>query len=330
VGEDIFGKPLDRPDLVSSIVAAEACLLGRLRLFVDFANARPSLAVGAELGAAVRLLLTTPSVANQATSQLEPGTFHRSRMLVFTAWNLGIDVSSDGVVPAWLFVDFANVRPSLAVGAELGTVVRLLLTTPRVAKFVELINDGGDIRDLGTALASDPSLEMIRGGSAMNRLDDNDVITHIIHHGTGNLLDIGIGKRGHASKILASDVDSAVVEVESGGETENIRPHAWSLLPVDTSRPQVSSKTSRLRKIHHNLEISSRGLIRKAPPLLSPRATKHGPVAAVRESLYHSSPLEPGKLVNLDIDVTSDVVVPATVFTVSYRTHDRPEQTYRT
>jgi hypothetical protein len=69
---------------------------------------------------------------------------------------------------------------------------------------------------------------------------------------------------------------------------------------------------------------------RKAPPLLSPRATKHGPVAAVRESLDHTSPLEPGKLVNLDVDVTSDVVVPATVFTVSYRTHGRPEQTYRT
>jgi hypothetical protein len=230
-------------------------------------------------------------------------------MLVFTAWNLGIDVSSDGVVPARRFVDFANVRPSLAVGADVGTVVRLLLTTPRVAKFVELINDGGDIRDLGTALASDPSLEMIGGGPAMNSLDDNDVITHIIgtgilvvlqtgvfgmlwlgrasrggrrrvflegawgagrsrriselrglrarshscrvvsiHHGTGNLLDVGIGKRGHASKILASDVDSGVVEVESGGETENIRQHAWSLLPVDTSRPQVSSKTSRLRK----------------------------------------------------------------------------------
>jgi hypothetical protein len=74
---------------------------------------------------------------------------------------------------------------------------------------------------------------------------------------------------------------------------------------------------------------------RKAPPLLSPRATKHGPVAAVSESLYHTSPLELGKshrcllLVNLDIDVTSDGVVSATVFTVSYRTHDRPEKTYR-
>jgi hypothetical protein len=85
VGGDIFGKPLDRADLVSSIVAAQACLLGRVRPFVDFANARPSLAVGAELGAAVRLLLTTPSVANQPTSPLEPETFHRSRMLVFTA-----------------------------------------------------------------------------------------------------------------------------------------------------------------------------------------------------------------------------------------------------
>jgi hypothetical protein len=51
-----------------------------------------------------------------------------------------------------LFVDFANVRPSLAVGAELGAVVRLLLTTPSVAEFVELVNDGGDIRYLGRSL----------------------------------------------------------------------------------------------------------------------------------------------------------------------------------
>jgi hypothetical protein len=51
-----------------------------------------------------------------------------------------------------LFVDFANVRPSLAVGPEPDVVVRLLLTTPSVAEFVELSNDGGDIRDLGRTL----------------------------------------------------------------------------------------------------------------------------------------------------------------------------------
>jgi hypothetical protein len=34
----------------------------------------------------------------------------------------------------------------------------------------------------------------------------------------------------------------------------------------------------RLRKIRHILEITPRHLIRKAPPLLSPRAAKHGPV----------------------------------------------------
>jgi hypothetical protein len=51
---------------------------------------------------------------------------------------------------------------------------------------------------------------------------------------------------------------------------------------------------------------------------------------------YHTSPLELGKshqcllLVDLDIDVTVDGVVPATVFTVSYDAHDRPEKTYRT
>jgi hypothetical protein len=48
-----------------------------------------------------------------------------------------------------LFVDFANVRPSLAVGPEPDV---LLLTTPSVAEFVELSNDGGDIRDLGRTL----------------------------------------------------------------------------------------------------------------------------------------------------------------------------------
>jgi hypothetical protein len=67
----------------------------------------------------------------------------------------------------------------------------------------------------------------------MNSLDDNEVI---IHHGTGNFLGLRIGKRGHATKIFLSDVDSGAVEVEAGGETENIRQHAWSLLPVDTSR----------------------------------------------------------------------------------------------
>jgi hypothetical protein len=46
-------------------------LLRWLRLFVDFANVRPNLAVGAELGAVVRLLLTTPSVANQPTRARE-------------------------------------------------------------------------------------------------------------------------------------------------------------------------------------------------------------------------------------------------------------------
>jgi hypothetical protein len=35
-------------------------------------------------------------------------------------------------------------------------------------------------------------------------------------------------------------------------------------------------------------------------------------------------------LVNLDVDVTTDGVVPATMATVSYRIHGRPEQTYRT
>jgi hypothetical protein len=50
----------------------------------------------------------------------------------------------------------------------------------------------------------------------------------------------------------------------------------------------------------------------------------------------HTSPLDLGKshrcllLVDLDIDVTADGVVPATVFTVSYRVHDRREKTYRT
>jgi hypothetical protein len=59
------------PDIGSRIVAAEACLLSRLRLFVDLTNVRPSLAVGAELGAVVRLFLTTPSVANQPTRARE-------------------------------------------------------------------------------------------------------------------------------------------------------------------------------------------------------------------------------------------------------------------
>jgi hypothetical protein len=53
------------------MVAAEECLLRRLRLFVDFATVRPSLAVGAELGAVVRLLLTTTSVANEPTRAWE-------------------------------------------------------------------------------------------------------------------------------------------------------------------------------------------------------------------------------------------------------------------
>jgi hypothetical protein len=131
---------------------------------------------------------------------------------------------------------------------------------------------------LWATLASDPSLEMItEGGPAMNSLDDNDVI---IYHGTGNFLDLRIGKRGHARKGFPGDVDSGVVEVESGRETENvdaasniedrigtsavttiaaldesasnesgdrasrdtdnIRPHAWSLLPVDTSHESSS------------------------------------------------------------------------------------------
>jgi hypothetical protein len=81
---------------------------------------------------------------------------------------------------------------------------------------------------LGAALASDASLELIReGGPAMNSLDDNEVT---IHHGTGNFRDLRIGKRGHATKIFLSDVDSGAVEVEAGGDTENIQPHAWSLL----------------------------------------------------------------------------------------------------
>jgi hypothetical protein len=46
----------------------------------------------------------------------------------------------------------------------------------------------------------------------MNRPDDNDVI---VHDGTGNLLDLRIGKQDHATKIFASDVHSRVVEVRT-------------------------------------------------------------------------------------------------------------------
>jgi hypothetical protein len=38
-------------------------------------------------------------------------------------------------------LDFANVCPSLAVGAQLCAVFRILLTTQRVAGLVELIDD---------------------------------------------------------------------------------------------------------------------------------------------------------------------------------------------
>jgi hypothetical protein len=63
---------------------------------------------------------------------------------------------------------------------------------------------------LWATLASNPSLEMLReGGPGMNRPDDNDVI---VHDGTGNLLDLGIGKQDHATKIFPSDVDSGAVE----------------------------------------------------------------------------------------------------------------------
>jgi hypothetical protein len=94
--------PPDLPDLGSSIVTAEACLIGRLRLFVDFANVRPSLAVGAELGAVVRLLLRTPRVSNQPIRAREISS------LEYVGWylllvNLDGDVTSDGVVPATVF-----------------------------------------------------------------------------------------------------------------------------------------------------------------------------------------------------------------------------------
>jgi hypothetical protein len=65
------------------------------------------------------------------------------------------------------------------VRAELGAVVRLLLTTPSVAEFVELINDGCDIRDLGRSLGIERVVRNEkRGDPAMSCLDDNDVIIH--------------------------------------------------------------------------------------------------------------------------------------------------------
>jgi hypothetical protein len=52
----------------------------------------------------------------------------------------------------------------------------------------------------------------------MNCLDDN----HVIHHGTGNLVNLRIGERCHATKVFPGDVDSGVVEVEAGREAENV------------------------------------------------------------------------------------------------------------
>jgi hypothetical protein len=40
--------------------------------------------------------------------------------------------------------------PSLAVGAQLCAVFRTLLTTPSIAALVEIIDDGRDMRNLGT------------------------------------------------------------------------------------------------------------------------------------------------------------------------------------
>jgi hypothetical protein len=41
--------------------------------------------------------------------------------------------------------------PSLAVGAQLCAVFRILLTTRSVAALVEIIDDGRDMRNLGTS-----------------------------------------------------------------------------------------------------------------------------------------------------------------------------------
>jgi hypothetical protein len=97
------------PGIGSSIVAAEACLLRRLRLFVDFANVGPSLAVGAELVAVVRLLVTTPSVAEFVEFVNDGGNIRYlgRRLGADLASNASlednIDVTSDGVVPATVF-----------------------------------------------------------------------------------------------------------------------------------------------------------------------------------------------------------------------------------
>jgi hypothetical protein len=48
-------------------------------------------------------------------------------------------------------LDFANVCPSLAVGAQVCAVFRILLTTQSVAALVEILDDGSDMRNLATS-----------------------------------------------------------------------------------------------------------------------------------------------------------------------------------
>jgi hypothetical protein len=61
-------------------------------------------------------------------------------------------------------LDFANVCPSLAVGAQLCAVFRILLTTQSVVALVEIIDDGRDMRNLGTSRGIGQVLRYVEHG----------------------------------------------------------------------------------------------------------------------------------------------------------------------